>query len=164
MKRTLKESYPLIPTGEHVLKIKEVDESEYAKFQKLTVVVEDVNGAAARMNFNFIKDDGTPNDVAEGIYTRLCRAALDDQTLDEIDTEDLPGCFFRAEIEHNEGSKGGIFANIRKILGHAEKFDKAAKVTPPAQTKTSPSTAGTAPKKKTAAEILAEARARAAAK
>lgn len=159
MKKQLQESFPLIPEGEQIIRIKKVDESEYKKFQKLTIVIEDASGASANVNYNFVKDDGSPNDVAEGIYTRMCRAALDDQTLDEIDTDDLVGCYVRVEIEHNEGSRGGIFANVKKWIGSAEKFDKVQQKTSNTKT-TSSMSAGTA-KKKTAAEILAEARAKA---
>jgi hypothetical protein len=151
MKKTLKEGYALIPDGEQVIRIKKIDESEYKKFQKLTVVIEDVDGATANVNFNFTKDDGTSNDVAEGIYTRMCRVLLNDQTLDEIDSDELIGCYGLVEIEHNEGSRGGIFANVKKWIARAEKFDKAS----------SSAGSGATTKKKTAAEILAEARAKA---
>lgn len=160
MKRKASEGYPLIPEGEQIIRIKEVDESQYTKFQKITVTVEDASGATARMNFNFVKDDGSPNEVADGIFTRLGRAALDDQTLDEIDSADLAGNFVRVEIEHNEGTKGGTFANVKKILGHAEGFPAGAKTKPRATAKESGIAETTPAHKKTAAEILAEARAR----
>ena len=173
MKRPLKDSHPLIPQGEQVLRIKEVDDKDYSKFEKITVILEDVNGIPVKCNFNFVKDDGTANDVAEGIYTRMCRAALNDQTLDECDWDDIVGCFVRVEIEHNEGSKGGTFANIKKWVGPAEKFDKtpAAKPAtsrpsggkPAAASKTTPTANPEPPVKKSAAEILAEMRARKAA-
>lgn len=163
MKRPLKESFPLIPAGEQVVRIKEVKDDDYAKFEKLTVMIEDAHGATANVNFNFLKDDGSPNDVAEGVYTRMCRAALNDQTLDECDWDDLPGCYVQVEIEHNEGSRGGTFANVKKWIGPATKFDKAttSKAATPAKKQ---SAVAEPPKKKTAAEILAEARAKAAKK
>lgn len=156
MKRTLKDPYPLIPEGEQTIRIKDVDDKDYQKFQKLTVVIEDAGGATANVNFNFIKDDGSSNDVAEGIYTRMCRAVFDDQTLDECDWADLKGKCAVVEIEHNEGKKGGTFANVAKWLGGAAKFDRV-----PASSAAAPSGGA---KKKTAAEILAEAKARAAKK
>jgi hypothetical protein len=164
MKRQLKSAFPMIPAGEQVVRIKEVQDKDYEKFQKLTVVVEDVNGATANINFNFVKDDGSTNDVAEGIYTRMCRAALNDQTLDECDWEDLPGCYVLVEIEHNEGAKGGTFANVKKWIGPATKFDKPAKAPSASAAKNTPAASAEPPKKKTAAEILAEARAKAAKK
>lgn len=156
MKRPLKESFPLIPQGEQVIRIKEVDDKEYEKFQKLTVVVEDASGASAKVNFNFVKDDGTENEVAEGIYTRMCRAAFDDQTLDECDWDDLAGCYVRVEIVHNEGNKGGTFANVAKWIGPAAKFDKVGAKKNPSKSSANATTG----RKKTAAEILAEARAK----
>lgn len=153
MKRKAAEGYALIPEGEQVLCIDKVDTSDYAKFDKLVVTLKNSSGAAMRVNFNFVKDDGEPNMVADGIYTRLARAALNDQTLDEIDSDDLAGNYVRAEIEHRTSDKG-TFANIKKILGHADGFTKAAEASigaPPAS------------RKKTAAEIIAEAKARRAA-
>lgn len=127
MRRALKEGYAIIPEGEQIVRIAKIDETDYAKFDKLVVYLEDVNGATARENFNFTDKDGNPNAVAEGVYTRMCRAALDDQTLDECDTRDLINTYVRVEIEHSEGSKGGTFANVKKWLGPANGFDKPAK-------------------------------------
>lgn len=152
MKRQATEGWALIPEGEQIIRIKEIDESDYDKFQKITVVYEDASGSTGKENFNFVKDDGTPNAVADGIYTRMGRTLLDDQTLDEIDSDELVGCYALVEIQHTESSKGGTFANIKKWLAPAKGFNKT--------TSTTKSTAS-ATKKKTAAELLAEARAKA---
>jgi hypothetical protein len=160
MKRKLKESeFTPIPAGEQVVRIKEIDDSEYQKFDKLTVTVEDVGGRTARVNFNFVDADGNPNDVAEGIYTRMCRAAMNDQTLDEVDTRDLIGKFVTVEIVHNEGSKGGTFANVKKWIGPGEPFATGSR---PAGSTSAAAPAG-GERKKTAAEILEEMRAKKAA-
>lgn len=151
MKRKAAEGYTLIPEGEQVLKITKVDDSNYEKFGKLIITFASASGASTRENYNFVNDDGTANEIADGIYTRLARAALNDQTLDEFDSDDLVGKFINVEVVHNTGSKGGTFANIKKILGHADGF--------PAGTETKPTPAASA-HKKSAAEILAEAKAR----
>ncbi|CAB1241194.1 conserved protein of unknown function [Ruminococcaceae bacterium BL-4] len=147
MKRKAAEGYSLIPEGNQILKIESIDEENYEKFGKLSILMKDAHGTSLKENFNFVNDDGTANDVADGIYTRLARAALDDQTADEFDTNDLIGKFIECEIVHREGSKGGTFANIKKIIGHADGFLKTKSDTP-------------APHKKSAAEILAEMKAR----
>lgn len=159
MKRKAVESnFQPIPAGEQVVRIKEIDESQYAKFDKLTVTIEDAGGRTARVNLNFVNDDGTPNDTADFIYTRIGRAATGDETLDEIDSQELVGKFVTVEIVHNEGSKGGTFANVKKWIGPGEPFTvKAA----PAAGKSAPAEQEEAPvKKKTAAEILAEMKAK----
>ena len=158
MKRKAADDYPLIPEGEQVVRIKSVDESKYDKFGKLTVVVEDAGGIPANVNFNFVNDDGTENTTANFIYTKLARAALNDQTLDEIDSAELPGNYVEVEIVHKSGSKGGTFANVGQIIGHADGFPGGAK---PRADK--PGVSAPAAHKKTAAEILAESRARRAA-
>ncbi|MEL7609518.1 MAG: hypothetical protein AAGU74_08415 [Bacillota bacterium] len=164
MKKQLSSEFKLIPEGEQVVRITKVDESEYAKFQKITVHIEDVEGNTARVNFNFVNDDGTANDIAEGVYARMCRAALDDQTLDEVDTEDLIGRFVTVEIQHNEGSKGGTFSNVKKWLGAGEPFKVRRQPAADAKKAANKSAAAKgAPPKKTAAEILAEMKAKKAA-
>lgn len=156
MIRKATEGYPMIPEGEQVLRIAKVDESDYAKFDKITIYFEDANGTQLKSDYNFVKDDGTPNVVAEGVYTRVARAALNDQTLDEIDSSLLQGCYICAEVVHNEGSKGGKFANLKKIIGSANCFDKKSTAAPK-----KPDTPSPAAPKRTAAEILAAARAKA---
>lgn len=164
MKRKAVEStYQPIPEGEQVVRIKEIDESQYEKFDKITIVIEDAAGRTARENLTFINPDGSPNEIADFIFTRIGRAALGDETLDEIDTNDLIGKFVRVEIEHRTGSQGGTFANVKKWIGPGEPFE----VKKAAGGKSAGSAAGApaaeTPKKKTAAEILAEMRARKAA-
>lgn len=157
MKRNLsEEKFPLIPAGEQTVRIAEIDESKYADFQALTVVVEDAAGATARVNFNFLNDDGSPNDTADFVYGRMCRAALDDQTIDEVDSNDLIGRFVVVEVAHSTGSKGGTFANIKKWIGAGEPFaTKGKKSASTRSTRTAKQ-----PPKRTAQELLAEARAK----
>jgi hypothetical protein len=166
MKRKLAEGgFQPIPEGEQVVRIKEIDESDYEKFDKLVVTIEDAAGRTARVNFNFVNGDGMPNDTAEFVYSRMARAAMGDETLDEVDTADLIGKFVRVEIQHTEGSKGGTFANVKKWIGPGEPFE--VKKTAGGSGKPSGSvknaSSGEAPKKKSAAEILAEMKARKAA-
>jgi hypothetical protein len=166
MKRKLVEGgFQPIPAGEQVVRIKEIDETDYEKFDKIVVTIEDAAGRTARVNFNFVNADGTPNDTADFVYSRMCRAALGDETIDEVDTADLIGKFVRVEIAHSEGSKGGTFANVKKWIGPGEPFEvkKSTGGSKTAGSAGAASPAGEPPKKKTAAEILAEMRARKAA-
>ena len=160
MKRKAAADYPLIPEGEQVVRIKSVDDSKYNKFGKLTIVVEDAAGTPANVNFNFTNDDGSDNNMADFVYTKLARAALNDQTLDEIDDADLPGKYLTIEIVHNEGSRGGTFANVGKIIGPADGFPGGAK---PRADKPAAAKSAAPVHHKTATEILAEAKARRAA-
>lgn len=159
MKRKLVQGFQLIPAGEQVVRIKEIDESDYEKFDKLVVVIEDAAGRTANVNFTFVNNDGTPNDIAEFVFSRMARAALGDETIDEVDTADLIGKFVRVEIEHSEGSKGGKFANVKRWIGPGEPFE----VKKPAGNNDAQKPASEPPKKKSAAEILAEMKARKAA-
>lgn len=148
--RKLHSAYPILPEGEQVIRIKEVDSSKYNDFDKLTIIVENAAGITSRVNFNFVNEDGSPNDIAEGIYSRMCRAALNDQTLDECDFDDLPGCYVLVDVKHREYN-GNTYADIKKWLGHADDFDRQ---------ETAKKVVSTEPKKMTAAQRLAAIRAK----
>ncbi|MDL2280349.1 hypothetical protein LJC10_00650 [Selenomonadales bacterium OttesenSCG-928-I06] len=124
IRKAVEGKFTLVPAGEQVLRIKEVDDSNYEEFDKLVVIYEDVDGNTLKENFMFTNNDDEPNETADWIYTKLGRLALQDQTLDEIDYEDFPDCYILAEIEHREGSKGGTFANIKKYIDSADGFEK----------------------------------------
>jgi hypothetical protein len=155
MKRKLVEGgFQPIPEGEQVVRIKGIDESDYQKFDKIVVTIEDAAGRTARVNYNFVNADGTPNETADFVFTRMARAALGDETIDEVDTAELIGKFVRVEIEHRTASQGGTFANVKKWIGPGEPFEVK---------KTAGSAPAEVPRKKTAAEILEEMKARRAA-
>jgi hypothetical protein len=145
MIKKLQDKFPLLPEGEQLVCVKEVIDKDYAKFDKLSVVVENEDGVSHTANFNFVKNDGSPNGGAETAYTFMCRALLNDQTADEIDTNDLVGKFAIVEVTHTPGTKGGVFANIKKWTATDETFGSSKVAEKP---------------KKTAAELIAEARAR----
>lgn len=161
MIRKLQDKFPLIPEGDQVVRVKEVIDKDYEKFDKLTVIVEDGEGTAAQLNFNFVNEDGSPNDGAENAYTFMCRALLNDQTADEVDTNELVGKFALAEVMHTTGSKGGTFIKIKKWSATDETFAPSKGGSKPAEKADKP--ASTPAHKKTAAEIIAEAKARKAA-
>lgn len=154
MKRPAREGFPLISEGEQVVHIKEIDESQYEKFQKISVTIEDAAGTTALVNFNFVKDDGTDNNGADWAYTQMGRAVLGDETLDEIDTDEIAGGYALVEIVHNKGSRGGTFANVERWIGPAKAFQRTA----------APASPSAGAGKKTVAQLLAEAKARAAKK
>lgn len=144
--------FQTIPEGEVIIRVKEIDDSKYSDLDKLTFVVADASGATAKINFNFVKDDGEPNTKAEQAYAWMCRILMNDETLDEVDYDDLPGRYAKVLVEHSTGAKGGTFANVKKWLEPASGFDGV----------TAPKT--TAVAKKSAADIIAAAKAKAAAK
>jgi len=94
----------------------------------------------------------------------MARAALGDETIDEVDTADLVGKFVRVEIEHTE-SNGRTYANVKRWIGPGEPFESKRSAESKTSTSAAPAAAPAAetPKKKTAAEILAEMKARKAA-
>lgn len=147
MIKKLQDKFPVLPEGEQLVCVKEVIDKDYAIFDKLAVIVENADGVPCTINFNFVKNDGSPNSGAETAYTFMCRALLNNPTADEIDTAELVGKLAIAEVVHTAGSRGGTFANVKKWSATDETFGAPI----------------TAIHKKTAADMLAEARARKAA-
>lgn len=148
-KRKLRSTYSLLPEGEQILRIKEIDDSKYDEFDKLTVILENETGNTLREYFTFVDNDGNPNDAAEGVYCRMCRTALGDQTIDECDYNDLPGCYVLVEVKHDDYDDR-TYAKIKKWLGPADGFNAGS-----AKKKTA-----SAPKTMSAAERIAAMRAK----
>lgn len=114
--------YKLIPSGDHIVRIKRIDDSNFEALKRISVIVEDVNGLTARANFSFCLADGSSNEFAKAIFARASRILLQNQILDKVEFNLLPGRFALARIEHSIGNSGQTFANITRWLGYANGF------------------------------------------
>lgn len=139
-----------IPEGTHVFKITAIEDK--MAFGKLNVTLETQDGLKHVERYKFIKADKSENMGAYNAFSFFARTALkdDDFALDEIDTDDLIGCFIEADVEHdiqpskNDPNKTVTFVRL------ADKRPSDGWEEAPA-----PKAAPTAPKKKSRAELLA---------
>lgn len=115
-------------------------------FGKVEIVLENENGEIVNNNYNLIDNDGSTNEGALKAFSYFARVAVGDWSRDDIEDEDLVGCFIRCDIEMKEGtklSKDGKtleFANIVKSYMTDDKFEpkKKEKSTKPAAKKSKP--------------------------
>lgn len=96
----LSSGYQLVPEGLHVFQITEVEYKE--DFGKMNVTMETVDGIRHIERFSLMRDDGSVNEGALTAFSFFARAALNDDSLSEIDHEDLVGQYMECVVEHDK--------------------------------------------------------------
>ena len=86
--------YQPLEEGTHNFKIVAVDFKE--EYMKLSITLRTKYGAETYLNFNFIGNDGKPNDVANRIFSFFARTALHDKEAKQVDPETLVGRYVQA--------------------------------------------------------------------
>lgn len=92
-------TYTVIPEGTHVFRIDSVDYDE--DFGKITANMVTASGAKHTELFNLIKNDGEANEGALKAFSYFAKVALNDFDADEIDPEDLAGCYVKCSVVHD---------------------------------------------------------------
>lgn len=92
--------FTLIPEGRYIFKITEVEYKE--DFGKMTVSLQTKDGKKHTEMFSLIKKNGEPNEGALKAFSYFARVALNNYNLDEIDHEDIIGCYIEATVRHEE--------------------------------------------------------------
>ncbi len=96
----LSEGFTPIPEGEHIFKIIESNYDE--DFGKLEVVMITKSGRKNTERYQLIGNDGEVNQGAQNAFSYFAKTALNNFNLDEIDTDDIVGCYIKAEVEHEK--------------------------------------------------------------
>lgn len=112
-KMKLSEStFSLIAEGTTVFKVMEVDDSKYEDFGKLAVKLQTAKGETHVENFSLIKANGELNEGALKAWSYFARTCLNNFSAEEIDTQDIVGCYIQATVKHEKyirknGDKAG---------------------------------------------------------
>lgn len=112
-KMKLSEStFTLIPEGVTTFKIMEVDDTKYEDFGKIAVKMQTAKGETHTENFSLIKANGELNEGALKAWSYFARVCLNNFQADEIDTQDIVGCYIKATVKHEtytrtKGDKAG---------------------------------------------------------
>lgn len=112
-KMKLSEStFTLIPEGATIFKVMEVDDSKYDDFGKLAVKLQTAKGETHTETFTLIKANGDINEGALKAWSYFARTCLNNFQADEIDTQDIVGCYIQATVKHEKytrtkGDKAG---------------------------------------------------------
>ena len=102
-KMKLSEStFTLIPEGTTIFKVTEVDDSKYEDFGKLAVKLQTAKGETHTENFTLIKANGELNEGALKAWSYFARTCLNNFRADEIDTQDIVGCYIQATVKHEK--------------------------------------------------------------
>ena len=100
-KITLSEGgFSIIPEGTHTFKIVAVEYKE--DFGKMSVTMQTKSGAKHTETFSLIKKNGEVNEGALKAFSYFAKTALNNYQLDEIDDQDLVGCYITATVKHEE--------------------------------------------------------------
>ena len=118
-KMKLSEStFKLIPEGTTTFKVMEVNDSKYEDFGKLEVKLQTAKGETHIERFSFYTNKGDINQGALKAWSYFARTCLNNFQVDEIDTQDIVGCYITATVKHEsrEGTgenAGKTFTNVR---------------------------------------------------
>lgn len=92
--------FTLIPEGRYVFKITEVEYKE--KFGKMTVALVTKDGIKVTQNYGFISKNGEVVEGAINAFSYFAKTALNNFNIDEIDDQDILGCYIEATVSHEE--------------------------------------------------------------
>ncbi len=116
-----------IAEGEHIFKItKSTYDEDFGKLELEMVIA---SGQKHIERYSLIRNDGEINEGALNAFSYFAKTALNNFNLDEIDHEDLVGCYIKATVEHekipskNDPAKTVTFLRLTN-LSPASGFEK----------------------------------------
>ena len=92
--------FTLIPEGVTTFKIVGVEYSE--EYGKMKVQLQTKSGTKHTEQFTLLTNKGEVNDGALKAFSYFAKTALNNYELDEIDEQDLVGCYITATVKHEE--------------------------------------------------------------
>lgn len=87
-----------IPEGEHIFKITKSTYDE--DFGKLEIEMVTQSGQKHIEKFFLINNEGEINEGALNAFSYFAKTALNNFNLDEIEHDDIVGCYIRCKVEH----------------------------------------------------------------
>lgn len=105
-------TFTLIPEGTTTFKVMEVNDEKYEDYGKLEVKLQTAKGETHIERFSLIKSNGELNEGALKAWSYFARTCLNNYNVDEIDTQDIVGCYITATVKHEtytrtKGDKAG---------------------------------------------------------
>lgn len=92
--------FTLIPEGVTTFKIVGVEYKE--EFGKMKVQLQTKSGSKHTEQFTLLDNKGEVNEGALKAFSYFAKTALNNYELDEIDEQDLVGCYITATVKHEE--------------------------------------------------------------
>lgn len=139
-----KGGYTPIPEGEHIFKI--VKSTYDEDFGKLEVELITASGQRHTERFNLIGNDGEINEKAQNAFSFFAKTALNNYNLEEIDHEDIVGCYIKCKVEHdvlpsrNDPARTVTFCRLTYIESASGFENEEAETPTPSEAKSTPAT------------------------
>ena len=113
-------TFRMIPEGTYVFKVMEVNDENYEDFGKLEVKLQTAKGETHIERFGLQTKDGEVNEGALKAWSYFARTCLNNFQADEIDTQDIVGCYITATVKHEtytrtQGEKKGQEATTVRL-------------------------------------------------
>lgn len=96
----LSKGFTPISEGEHIFKI--IKSTYDEDFGKLEVEMVTQSGQKHIERFSLINNDGEINEGALNAFSYFAKTALNNFNLDEIDHEDIIGCYMKCMVKHEK--------------------------------------------------------------
>jgi hypothetical protein len=111
-------TFTIIPEGVTTFKVASVDDSKYEDFGKLSVELQNSKGQKHFENFALTKGNGELNEGALKAWSYFAKTCLNNFQADEIDTQDILGCYIKATVKHETSqgtgdNAGKTYTNVR---------------------------------------------------
>lgn len=116
MRIPMRDGFSIIPEGEYVFRIYEVNHDE--KFGKIEIKLINAKGQTMTEKFILMDSHGDYNDRALSAFSYFAKAAMNDFDMEDVEPKDLVNHYIRAEVVHNEKqsnkdpNKTVTFANL----------------------------------------------------
>lgn len=113
-------NFTLIPEGITTFKVMEVNDEKYEDFGKLEVKLQTAKGETHIERFTLLNNKGEVNEGALKAWSYFARTCLNNFQADEIDTQDIVGCYITATVKHEtytrtKGDKAGQEATTVRL-------------------------------------------------
>lgn len=113
--------FALIPEGWYTFKVTGIDYDE--DFGRMKVELSTKDGSKHVERYGLLTKSGEVNEGANKAFSYFAKTALNNFSVDEIDTDDLIGCYIKAEVKHVQSETvsektGKPFVNVN--LGDKE--------------------------------------------
>lgn len=144
----LSNGFSLIPKGMQVFKIVDVNYKE--DFGKMEITLQTAKGQKHVERFSLLDKNGEANQGALNAFSYFAKTAMNDYSLEEIDHEDLVGCFIKCDVDYEEVESNRNPGRMVKFvrLGDKEPADGFEEdVVPPRNVETAKNEAPKAEKK-----------------
>lgn len=100
MRIPMRDGFSVIPEGEYVFRIYEVNCDE--NFGKIEIKLINAKGQTITERFSLMQQNGEYNDGALSAFSFFAKTAMNDFGMEDIEPKDLVNHYIRAQVVHSE--------------------------------------------------------------